>query len=305
MAIQSTKSKQGGKIMTCHCWWFGINNADKPKRNAHIIFKDIQKLFTGEIDEFEWPYHKNAKKCYELMRMNDKVLFWMGDGGPYKEWGILGTGFISEIRGGDTSCRSYILKMSFVPEQPLRPYPSKECQETEETNFLKEVFGVSFPPLGKTFNNLGYNTTRQVITIAEISIEQYEQVLKRLQGFSTQNPEPLLPEEIPESDSAIYEGAKQKITVNGYERDPKARRICIAHYGDSCTVCGFSFYKNYGEVGRGFIEVHHVTPLSKIGQNYQIDPIQDLRPVCPNCHAMLHRRNPPFSIEEIRQFLNK
>tara|TARA_R110002050_G_scaffold54303_4_gene122942 strand:- start:29513 stop:29710 length:198 start_codon:yes stop_codon:yes gene_type:complete len=61
----------------------------------------------------------------------------------------------------------------------------------------------------------------------------------------------------------------------------------------------------YGEIGKGFIHVHHLTPISEIGKKYQIDPINDLRPVCPNCHSMLHRRNPPISVNELKEIIKK
>ncbi len=113
-----------------------------------------------------------------------------------------------------------------------------------------------------------------------------------------------LPEEVEET-KTIYEGAVRQVSVNAYERSPEARRKCIAHYGTICFVCGFDFAKSYGEVGRGFVHVHHLRQLSEVGEEYQIDPIRDLRPVCPNCHAIIHRRKPAYTIEEVRSFLRK
>jgi 5-methylcytosine-specific restriction protein A len=109
-----------------------------------------------------------------------------------------------------------------------------------------------------------------------------------------------IPEEIGvESDEDLYEGAKKQIYVNSYERNPVARERCIKHYGPECVICGFNFEEVYGQVGRGVIHVHHLKPLHEIGESYSIDPIKDLRPVCPNCHVVIHRRNPPYSIEEV------
>jgi len=71
-------------------------------------------------------------------------------------------------------------------------------------------------------------------------------------------------------------------------------------HGCACTICGFSFGKHFGKIGEGFIHVHHLIPLAKIGNEYQVDPIKDLIPVCPNCHTMLHRRDPPYTIEELQ-----
>ncbi|HEV2149717.1 MAG TPA: HNH endonuclease [Longimicrobiaceae bacterium] len=100
------------------------------------------------------------------------------------------------------------------------------------------------------------------------------------------------------------EGAVKTVRVNRYERDEKARQTCIDHYGARCGVCKLDFKQRYGEVGDGFIHVHHLVPLAAVGGAYEVDPILDLRPVCPNCHAMLHRRTPePYTIEELRAML--
>jgi 5-methylcytosine-specific restriction protein A len=103
--------------------------------------------------------------------------------------------------------------------------------------------------------------------------------------------------------ASLFEGAVRQVSVNAYERNPKARRRCIEYHGTSCCICGFNFGAVYGEVADGFIHVHHLRSLSDIGMKYEVDPIEDLRPVCPNCHAVLHRRSPAFSIEEIRALL--
>jgi HNH endonuclease len=107
------------------------------------------------------------------------------------------------------------------------------------------------------------------------------------------------------SDAAaeFREGAPKKVLVNDYDRDPKARQKCIDHYGLSCSICNFNFGQVFGQLGEGFIHVHHLRPISEIGEEYIVDPIEDLRPVCPNCHAMIHRRSPPLSIQEIRDLL--
>ena len=101
----------------------------------------------------------------------------------------------------------------------------------------------------------------------------------------------------------FVEGAVREVRVNAYERDRAARGACIAHYGAVCVVCGFDFEDRYGSIGRGYIHVHHVVPISDVGRTYTVNPVADLRPVCPNCHSMVHRRTPPYSVEEIRNML--
>jgi hypothetical protein len=101
----------------------------------------------------------------------------------------------------------------------------------------------------------------------------------------------------------VTEGARLRIIVNAYERSASARRRSIQKWGLDCAVCDFNFEKVYGNIGAGFIHVHHLVPISAVGAEYQLDPENDLRPVCPNCHAMLHLQNPPLSIEELRSLL--
>jgi 5-methylcytosine-specific restriction protein A len=110
---------------------------------------------------------------------------------------------------------------------------------------------------------------------------------------------PHFPDELEDSNEH-YEGARRTVTVNLYERDPEVRRKCVAEWGTTCSVCSFHFEYFYGPLGKEYIHVHHLKPLGEIGQEYKVDPVNDLRPVCPNCHAMLHRRKPALSIEELR-----
>jgi 5-methylcytosine-specific restriction protein A len=97
---------------------------------------------------------------------------------------------------------------------------------------------------------------------------------------------------------------KRSVQVNAYERDPQARQKCIDHYGTVCYVCTFDFRKVYGKLGLGFIHVHHLTQMADMGPGAKTNPIRDLRPVCPNCHAMLHRRRPAILIGELKLLLH-
>lgn len=109
----------------------------------------------------------------------------------------------------------------------------------------------------------------------------------------------------PENDEKLYEGALVTIKANKYERNQKARRECVAKKGCQCLVCGRDFETTYGEIGKNFIHVHHLTPISTIGKEYELNVDTDLVPVCPNCHYMLHRKNPPYSIEELKEMLHE
>ncbi len=111
----------------------------------------------------------------------------------------------------------------------------------------------------------------------------------------------------PETDltNNCYEGAVHQVVVNKYERSSVARQRCIDYNGTKCFVCDMNFEDMYGELGKDFIHIHHIVPLNEIGKEYIIDYKKDLIPVCPNCHAMLHRKinDRYFKWEELRNAL--
>jgi len=101
----------------------------------------------------------------------------------------------------------------------------------------------------------------------------------------------------------LVEGATCQVTVNAYERSREAVRRCKEHHGTVCVICGFDFGAVYGAEFEGFIHAHHLRPVSEAGGAYVVDPIHDLRPVCPNCHAVIHHGGQLRDIEEVRQLL--
>jgi 5-methylcytosine-specific restriction protein A len=103
----------------------------------------------------------------------------------------------------------------------------------------------------------------------------------------------------------LPEGAKTRVEVNRYERNPVNRAACIAIRGSICGACGLDFGRTYGSLGTGYIEVHHIVPVSKMVAGYLVDPARDLVPLCANCHAMVHRRDPPVPLEELRSLLGQ
>ncbi|MBP8083121.1 MAG: HNH endonuclease [Spirochaetes bacterium] len=114
----------------------------------------------------------------------------------------------------------------------------------------------------------------------------------------------IIPEEVIHP-TIFHEGATSQITINAYERNGNARKACLNHYGYSCIICGFNFEEKYGEIGKEYIHVHHNKPLSEIKKEYQIDPIADLIPICPNCHAMIHCSQPDLTIEQLKIHMKK
>lgn len=71
-----------------------------------------------------------------------------------------------------------------------------------------------------------------------------------------------------------------------------------------CECCSFDFLKTYGERGEGYIECHHINPVSEIipGQKTLLN---DLALICANCHRMIHRFRPWLTIEELKSIISK
>lgn len=110
----------------------------------------------------------------------------------------------------------------------------------------------------------------------------------------------LLPGGVPKPAKHL-EGSLKQIWVNAYERSRSAVEDAKKIHGTSCVVCGIDFGKVYGEEFEGFIHIHHLKPLSTIGQEYEVDPENDLRPVCPNCHSVIHFGAELRTVEKVRE----
>lgn len=106
-------------------------------------------------------------------------------------------------------------------------------------------------------------------------------------------------------DPVYLEGEHDTFAGSKYERNPKARAACLAYHGTACVICGIDFEKAYGPEFAGKIEVHHIVPLNQIGNEYIVDPIHDLVPVCPNCHTAIHsKKDGVYTIDEMKKMVN-
>ncbi|EAW31099.1 hypothetical protein GP2143_03223 [marine gamma proteobacterium HTCC2143] len=152
----------------------------------------------------------------------------------------------------------------------------------------------------QAFDSKVWDSQSSGITIPEETASKLEQLWLERTGAV----EISYADEVPK-DNSLKEGAAKKIWVNAYERNPDARERCIRKWGLNCVVCNFHFEQCYGHLGKRYIHVHHLKPLAEIQKEYEVNPEEDLRPVCPNCHSMLHRnKNSVLSIEELQTLVN-
>ncbi|MDI1231199.1 MAG: HNH endonuclease [Methylobacter sp.] len=108
------------------------------------------------------------------------------------------------------------------------------------------------------------------------------------------------------AEEAIYkEGSRFSVTSTAIERNPFARQKCIEHFGAKCFVCGIEFKNKYGDIGKEYIHVHHRVDISTKSHVHEVDPLRDLIPLCPNCHAMAHQKKPAIPVEELKKIYEK
>ncbi len=171
---------------------------------------------------------------------------------------------------------------------PIRCYP---CALFDKNGFIV----VNSPD---DFEELGIRVGRRTNVPNQISSAPTYQLIS---AWRVQTAEEI----VQEDEQRYLEGSVVSIRVNRYERDRSARSKCIAHYGPVCQACGIKLSNVYGSVAENFIHVHHVKAISSVGREYELDPIDDLKPLCPNCHAISHLRKEPYSIEEIQGLMEK
>jgi 5-methylcytosine-specific restriction enzyme A len=184
-------------------------------------------------------------------------------------------------------------------ESPTVKQSLEHIRLVEEEGYILMTFPIKYSGAYKDKNGIG------PAKIAGFTPKLERKYLKRVSGkwyASDENTDIQIAEEI-DDDEALIEGASKTISVNVFERNAIARSKCLAHYGYRCIVCSFDFEEFYGSIGQNFIHVHHIVPLSEIRGEYELDPIKDLVPICPNCHAMIHRTHPILTLAQLREHL--
>ena len=231
----------------------------------------------------------------------------------------------------------------FLAELPMRTPPGQYLFRTKSLNadsgtlvlFQKQASIIASAtllsvewfdkPQGE-YRGAMYFDVPSIRVFAPISVAQMQQVWPEFSGFSnalqsldpsgrdgfenllatTTSPAAIQPlsEEIPDRNE-LWEGARHKVSINIYERNPEARRQCIDHFGTVCQICHFDFEETFGPEAAGYIHVHHRVPLSKVDKSYRVSPTEDLIPVCPNCHAVLHLGGKNRTVDEVREMLRR
>lgn len=110
-------------------------------------------------------------------------------------------------------------------------------------------------------------------------------------------------QELPTSE--YTEGRSRTRMQTYYERNPRLRAEALQIHGTRCSACGFDFSKTYGRHGEGYIEIHHLRPVSSYGGDTAVNPKTDLIPLCSNCHRMVHRKEEVLTLEALRSIIEE
>jgi len=205
------------------------------------------------------------------MEINDKVLFWQSG----KQRGIYGSGILEGKpyeKGGEWRVR---VKYTNHFDPPILKDSLLKHPVLRKLRILK-------PPFQETV----FRATKEQWK----SIQKFK-IIREPDNFAIQSQYP--------------EGGLRRRLANVYERNPEARRECLQHYGYDCCVCKFNFEATYGTHGAGFIHVHHLKQVAKRKKQYKVNPISDLQPICPNCHAMIHKDSKMLRIEDLKRLIQK
>lgn len=106
-----------------------------------------------------------------------------------------------------------------------------------------------------------------------------------------------------ETEGATIEERRRYRQHRKIERSPKAAKRAKEVHGTVCQGCALDFGVIYGPVGNGYIEAHHLTPLSELPEDVPVslDPKADFAVLCANCHRMVHRKNGPRTVDALRE----
>ncbi len=267
----------------------------------------------GNFMELNWGniLHFNSEKDYyevlgflskeeELIRVytenNDKVGAWSGQGRM-------------SLRNVSIDSLPEALKNAFETSVDGRISVTHYVKNLKENhNFSREI-----DPTGSDFTKRLYKESLE--KVLETVPEEYEndfyrgyhwncEVIERIRNASKHEIN-WDEETVQEETAGTTEGKRTVYYTTKYERSSKNREAAIRIHGTKCMICGFDFGQKYGELGKGYIEVHHIKPLATLEQEVVINPETDLICVCANCHRMLHRfKNYIVTVEELKYIVD-
>jgi predicted restriction endonuclease len=228
-----------------------------------------------------------------------------------------------------------------LKDQPINMEQAALLREVKETKLYKEGFGTfgdycdhlgygrqhiydvirisEDPLLSKYYSDIGVAKTRAINRLSdrldetqkcdlidfarEHTQKELQARIKKVEAIERATKSDL---EALRAEEEYVEGKMTDRFIKHYERDSRLRTAAISFHGTKCWCCGFDFEEFYGERGAGYIEVHHLRPVSSLKEETRVDPKVDMMVLCANCHRMIHRcTNKVLSPEELKRIISK
>lgn len=249
-------------------------------KRKHEYYSEAEVIdMLGGLDQ---EYHQNRKKRYRLNNGDIVVIRYNSQSSVHYWYSVQ-----RELLHSDVQYVVCVAGYEGIYKIPVSII--SKC--AEEGLISVENDGVTYKPTLKRYSGkmcLHLTGSAEPIDIEEFQLNQFYEKTNEI-GL--------------EQALLLNEGTKKEVVVNAYERNIKARKICIEHYGTKCQVCGFDFAETYGSDYEGLIEVHHIISISSIQSEYTVDPIKDLIPLCANCHTAIHKKinNRCLTVDELRK----
>lgn len=178
--------------------------------------------------------------------------------------------------------------------------------ETDHNYYDRISKQIPLNPKMKTANEaaaLRYSSHLKLYSMF-LESKAYKQLFKQQIASAAEKPSTSAPSPPPTQtkEREMTEGEKRHVAYEVAHRNPALRRACLEKYGYQCQCCGMDFASLYGEeLGAGFIEVHHLKMISTFEESRPEDYVENLVPLCSNCHSMIHHgKEGPLTLGELR-----
>lgn len=278
------KADMSGVYLSLNQGWtyFEKNWKPDPLNKIKIVSNDFRKTLKSSLDDFQDGEIDLVGK-YEITSSNSKLLK------GYERGHICGKLYLKNEIPEDHELVNDLRNMIGVYRELVGTVRTIDDYENRVKKLLSQ-------------NTHHLDPNNRIEKDDEIEME-----INSLEGID----KPKCPEEFKNQEEykAYTEGRKKLRLHITKERNPKVIREAKENFKSRnsslyCEICGFNFEIKYGEIGKDYIEGHHILPLSQITEEYNIIRPEEIALVCSNCHRILHRKKPWLKVEELKKLIN-
>lgn len=285
-------------------YWIVKGNPRYPLEGVDTRCGDIVRFLT-DYSSTKWLTYKHIE---DSCKADDRVFFWQSS--PHLH--IIGLGTIEEVHSRKRPENHFTIQHEQGKSLLMKPVTIAEIRkafkeklspdEQERADYLKKsVVATLYKVSQKQAKILmelvcRENPTNEIIKDWLGSVSKKTSSAKKIISHIEQDT--ILNDAV--------DGAPKQSFRTEFERDSRLRRACINHYAKlmgeriRCFACQFDFEANYGKIGVGYIHIHHEIPLSHARKSHRPDPVREMKPLCANCHSIIHRDpKKPLSVEEL------